>query len=294
MVTLECPVCGNIMNQSDLRCKDHSVSGEMFEIYNCSQCLYAATSPQPSASEIGKYYATEEYVSHSDTTEGIVNKLYHQIRKYNTKNKVSHVNKSAKEQGLILDMGCGTGYFLSIAKQCGWRVEGVEVSDIARSHAEQRIGQKINTSLEALLTEEQRFDAITLWHVFEHLDDINTSFDQLKQLLKPQGVLIFALPNPASFDAQHYQQYWAAYDVPRHLSHFKPETIKQLSQKHGMKVTSIKPMRFDAFYISMLSEKLKGSGKLSVLLKGFWNGLRSNCKAGKTRDYSSVIYTISL
>jgi len=292
MSEFNCPVCGNVINKSFFQCKDFSVSGEMFDICGCPQCLFATTIPQPQPSEIGKYYATEEYVSHSDTKKGIVNKLYHQIRKRNTQRKLAHVNNCAKQAGNLLDMGCGTGYFLSVCKQSGWNVEGVEVSDIARSKAEERIGQKLHTSLDALLTEEKRFDVITLWHVFEHLYDINASFLQLKKLLKPQGVLVLALPNPASFDAQHYQQFWAAYDAPRHLSHFQPETIKMLAQKHGMNVSSVRPMRFDAFYISILSEKLKGSGKFTALLKGFWNGLRSNCKARKIGNYSSVIYTI--
>ena len=292
MSVLDCPVCGATIDQVALRCKDHSVSNETFDICTCAQCLYAVTVPQPLPAEIGKYYITEEYVSHSDTKKGIINKLYHQVRKRNTNNKLKQANRFSHQRGQLLDMGCGTGYFLSVCKQSGWKVEGVEVSDIARSRAEQRIGQFIYPTLDALQAEGKTFDVITLWHVFEHLYDINASLIQLKQLLKPEGVLILALPNYASFDAQYYKEYWAAYDVPRHLSHFQPETIKQLSQKHGMKVNTELPMYFDAYYISMLSEELKGKGKFAALLNGFICGLRSNCKAGKSGNYSSVIYIV--
>jgi 2-polyprenyl-3-methyl-5-hydroxy-6-metoxy-1,4-benzoquinol methylase len=252
--------------------------------------LYGATRPQPDPKEIGKYYQTEEYVSHSETTKGLVNKLYHLVRKKNTKNKLKIVNRFSKIKGDLLDVGCGTGYFLSVCRNNGWRIEGVELSDLAGSKAEERTGQPIFPSTDVLEETGKKFDVITLWHVFEHLYDINASFAQLKRLLKPDGTLILALPNPVGADARHYQEYWAAYDVPRHLSHFSPKAVRLLTENHQMTIQTIIPMKFDAYYVSMLSEGLQGKGKISALVNGFLQGFLSNRRARKDGNYSSLIY----
>ncbi|MDR2286733.1 MAG: class I SAM-dependent methyltransferase [Prevotellaceae bacterium] len=291
---IRCPVCGKVIDEPSFSCKDYSVSGEMFDIYTCLDCLFATTEPQPSPSEIGKYYQTTDYVSHSETTKGIVNKLYHLVRKKNTNDKLKLVNRVLSRRADLLDVGCGTGYFLSACKKDGWHIEGVEVNEGARSTAESRTGQSIYSSTDALATSGKKFDVITLWHVFEHLHDIHASFVQLKRLLKPDGLLILALPNFASADAAYYREYWAAYDVPRHLSHFSPVSIGLLTEKYQMKIDRIVPMKFDAYYVSMLSEGLKGRGKISALLHGLIQGYRSNRTAKTTRGhYSSFIYVIA-
>jgi 2-polyprenyl-3-methyl-5-hydroxy-6-metoxy-1,4-benzoquinol methylase len=286
----QCPVCGKTLDEPLFRCKDHSVSGEMFDICVCPGCSYAMTLPQPLPSEIGKYYQTSDYVSHSETTQGIVNKLYHIVRKKNTKDKLKSVNRFSTHRADLLDVGCGTGYFLSVCKKDGWHIEGVEVNEGARTTAETRTGQPVYPSTDALEASGRKFDVITLWHVFEHLHDINASFAQLKRLLKPEGLLILALPNHACADAACYGEYWAAYDVPRHLSHFSPAAVGLLMEKHQMKLETVLPMKFDAYYVSMLSEELKGRGKVSALLHGLRQGYRSNRIAGKTGNYSSLIY----
>lgn len=291
-VKIECPVCGQTIDRQLLECKDHMVSGERFSLLSCSHCQFITTDPLPSEEEMGKYYLAEEYVSHSDTKKGMVNKLYHIIRKRNTKNKLQLVNRQAEKKGTLLDVGCGTGYFLSVCQSDGWQTEGVEVSDIARGTAEERIAQKIYPSIASLLATGKRFDLITLWHVFEHLQDINHSIEALKSLLNTKGTLVLALPNPASYDAAHYQQYWAAYDVPRHLSHFCPATLRTFLEKHDLELIESYPLRFDAYYISMLSEGLKGRGKLTSLLNGFYYGHASNRKASGSKNYSSVVYVI--
>jgi 2-polyprenyl-3-methyl-5-hydroxy-6-metoxy-1,4-benzoquinol methylase len=252
------------------------------------------TCPQPDSEEIGKYYQSEDYVSHSETTKGIVNKLYRVVRRKNTMDKLALVNRFSAHHGDLLDVGCGTGYFLSVCRQDGWRVDGVELSDLARSKAEKRTEQVLFSSTDALEVTGKRFDIITLWHVFEHLYDINASFVQLKRLLKPDGTLILALPNFTGADAGHYKEFWAAYDVPRHLSHFSPKAVSLLAGKHGMKIDSVVPMKFDAFYVSMLSEGLQGKGKIAALLNGFRQGFLSNYKAGKDGNYSSLIYILKL
>ncbi|KAA6348888.1 Ubiquinone biosynthesis O-methyltransferase [termite gut metagenome] len=286
-----CPVCGNILDVDGLKVKDYSVSGEVFEICTCRHCTFSFTQPQPEPSAIGKYYQTEDYISHSDTKQGMVNRMYHLVRKKNTNDKLDLINRLAKKPASLLDVGCGTGYFLSACRQKAWQTEGVEVSDVARKMAEQRTGQAIYPSLDALTATGKQFDVITLWHVFEHLHDINASFLQLSQLLQPQGTLIFALPNLCCADALHYREFWAAYDVPRHLSHFNPSSLRRLVEKHGMKIEQILPMKMDAYYISMLSEKLKNAAFWG-LMKAVWYGWQSNCRAKKDGNYSSLIYII--
>jgi 2-polyprenyl-3-methyl-5-hydroxy-6-metoxy-1,4-benzoquinol methylase len=270
------------------------VSGEIFDIRLCRHCRYSFTDPQPAPEEIGKYYESTEYVSHSDTTRGIINKLYHIVRKKNTNNKLKLVNRLSPVPSGLLDVGCGTGYFLSACRQNGRQAEGVEINDGARAIAAARTGQPVYPSMDALEATGRRFDVITLWQVFEHLHQPDDSFARLKRLLKPSGKLIMALPNRASADAVHYGAYWAAYDVPRHLSHFSPRSIRRLATKHQMKIEEIVPMKFDAYYVSMLSEGLKGRGKFRALLNGFRQGYRSNRRARKDGHYSSLIYVFGM
>jgi 2-polyprenyl-3-methyl-5-hydroxy-6-metoxy-1,4-benzoquinol methylase len=294
MEALQCPVCGNKIDKSSLHCRDYRVTGEVFNICTCANCSFAVTHTPPISAEIGKYYQTDDYVSHSETSRGIVNKLYHIVRKKTVKDKLKLVNGLSKTRADLLDVGCGTGYFLYVCRQDGWRVEGVELSDSARKKAEERIEQPVFPSTDALEATGKQFDVITLWHVFEHLYDVNASFAQLKRLLKPDGTLVLALPNRASADAGYYREYWAAYDVPRHLSHFTPQSIALLAEKHRMKIEKTLPMKLDAYYVGMMSEELKGRGKINAFLHGFWQGLRSNCQARKDGNYSSLIYIFHL
>jgi 2-polyprenyl-3-methyl-5-hydroxy-6-metoxy-1,4-benzoquinol methylase len=289
---IQCPVCGKTFEEPDIRCKDYRVTGEIFDIRVCPGCSFGMTFPQPSPAEIGKYYQTPDYVSHSETRQGIVNKLYHIVRKKNTGNKLKLLGRYTENKTELLDIGCGTGYFLSVCKRDGWFVEGVEVDSGARSIAETRIGRPVYSSIDEAIASGKQFGVITLWHVFEHLHDVNGSFEKLLRLLKPSGLLIIALPNPASPDAVYYREYWAAYDVPRHLSHFSPASIEKLVEKHSGWIHAIEPMKFDSYYVSMMSEELKGRGKIGALLRGFRRGYRSNRIARKCGNYSSLIYII--
>jgi SAM-dependent methyltransferase len=287
---VHCPVCGEHLNEPALHCKDYRTGGEIFDICQCPACLFAMTLPQPSPAEIGKYYQTPDYVSHSETTKGIVNKLYRIVRKKNTENKINLINRLSTNRGNLLDVGCGAGYFLSACKENGWNIEGVEVDEGARSTAENRTRQLIYPSLDAAEANNKTFDVITLWHVLEHLHDVRNAFAQLQRLLKPAGTLIIALPNPLSADAEYYREYWAAYDVPRHLSHFSPQSVNMLADKHSLRREKPVPMKFDAYYVSILSEELKGRGKICALLLGLQQGYRSNRTARSTGNYSSLIY----
>jgi 2-polyprenyl-3-methyl-5-hydroxy-6-metoxy-1,4-benzoquinol methylase len=288
----KCPVCGKTELRNKLVVEDKSVSKESFAIQQCAACTFQFTNPRPDAAHIGRYYESEEYVSHNSGAGGVINQAYKVARFFTMRRKVALLNKQAPRKGQLLDYGCGTGHFLSAAKSAGWKVSGLEPNPRAREEASRRVGQPIGSeSLEAL--EPGTFDAITLWHVLEHVHTLNDTLQQLIRLLKPDGTLIIAVPNVDSLDAQHYRQDWAAYDVPRHLYHFSPKTMTQLLKKHKMTVREVLPMVLDAYYVSMLSEKHRaerGGGLLTVLKAGY----KSNQYAAQhDGQYSSLIYVVA-
>ena len=248
------------------------------------------TSPQPKAEELAKYYDSDAYISHTDSKTSIIDKVYHLVKLYTIQKKVSLINSFKTENKKLLDVGCGTGDFLVACKNNGWIINGVEPNLNAKKIISSKLqdGEIIYADLFELNNEQ--FDVITLWHVLEHVPNLQEYISELKKLLKPNGVLIVAVPNFKSYDAEYYNEFWAAFDVPRHLWHFSKKSIDLLFSKHGMSVSKTLPMKFDSFYVSMLSEKYK-TGK-SNILRAFWIGLKSNIKAMSNNEYSSLIYVI--
>lgn len=284
----KCIVCGSNQFEPFLVCKDYTVSKDNFNIVSCKGCGFKFTNPRPSDLVLGDYYKAEEYVSHTNTKKGIVNKLYHIVRNYTLKKKIQLVS-SYVSRGTILDYGCGTGMFLSVCKSEGWTVVGMEPDDNARKIAtDQDLSVMANKdSLKSFVADKQ-VEAITLWHVLEHVTDMSETLAFFKTRLKKNGVLVIAVPNHVSYDAEYYKEFWAAYDVPRHLHHFDLKSMKSLLENTGFKLIETKPMKFDSFYVSMLSEKYK-AGSVN-LIKAFWIGLISNLKAKDSSSYSSTIY----
>jgi 2-polyprenyl-3-methyl-5-hydroxy-6-metoxy-1,4-benzoquinol methylase len=289
MLTVEkCLVCGSNRFEPFLICKDYTVSQENFNIVTCKSCSFKFTNPRPNDSVLGGYYKSENYVSHTNTKKGLVNKLYHLVRDYTLKNKIKLISTYVS-RGTILDYGCGTGMFLSACKSSGWDVVGLEPDDSARKIAsDQYLSVYSNKENVNAFIKEKQFDAITLWHVLEHVTDMTETLLLFKTKLKKDGVLIIAVPNHVSHDAVYYKEFWAAYDVPRHLHHFDLKSMTSLLENNGFKLVETKPMKFDSFYVSMLSEKCK-TGKVN-LIKAFWIGLMSNFKAKDSSSYSSTIY----
>ncbi len=275
-------------------CTDYSVSGEKFElIFDSSLELYA-THPQPSEEDLPFYYKSEDYISHTDSRKTLIEKIYQIVKKYTIGKKVALLESFKTTDKNLLDVGCGTGDFLKVAADKSWLVTGIEPNKRARGLAGKKLekSNSISTQLDDLLenTLQHEFDIITLWHVLEHVPNLNAYIEKIKKLLKEDGYLIIAVPNYKSYDAQHYKQHWAAYDVPRHLWHFSQKSIHKIFKTHKMQVDKILPMRFDSYYVSLLSEKYK-TGKGSIL-KAFYSGLISNWKAKKTTEYSSLIYVL--
>ena len=247
------------------------------------------TTPQPSASDLPKYYQSEEYISHTDTQRNLFEKVYHGVRSYSLQKKIRLIDKQTPI-GKLLDIGCGTGDFLEVAKKHGWEITGIEPNKDARDIAAKKTNSLIYDTVALNDFEANSFDVITLWHVLEHLPNLEMHVKLFNHLLKPNGLLIIAVPNYNSFDSKHYKEFWAAYDVPRHLWHFSQNSIKSLFGKENLKVVKTSPMKFDSYYVSLLSEKIK-TGKMNPI-KAFYIGFQSNFKAIVTSEYSSLVYSL--
>ncbi len=273
-----------------LTCKDYTVSQEKFDLIFNEELDMLETYPQPEIGKLGVYYESEDYISHTDSKKSFIDKLYQIVKSYSLKRKLRLINSSSIDGKLLLDVGCGTGDFLRISEQNGWNVVGVEPNEKARKLAKSKLNNQISSSIVSDLEEvnTEGFDVITLWHVLEHVPYLDSYIAMLKSKLKPSGVLIIAVPNFKSFDASYYKEFWAAFDVPRHLWHFSKKSITLLFNNVEMKVGKIAPMIFDSFYVSLLSEKYK-TGK-GHFLRAFYIGLISNLKAIKSKEYSSQIY----
>ena len=267
-----------------LTVKDHLVSNEEFTLDFDAEKEMLLTKPQPETSKLSQYYESDQYISHTDNKKGLVPFLYHVVKKRSLKKKLGLINSLKKNAKSILDIGAGTGAFLSFIKSDFRYVTGIEPNQKARELAQEK-----GISLEQDLNDvrDKLFDVITMWHVLEHVPNLEETIRDVEALLKPNGILIIAVPNFYSFDAAYYKNFWAAFDVPRHLWHFSKASMNKLFSDK-LSLLKISPMVFDSFYVSMLSEKNK-SGKLN-LLKAFFVGLRSNIYALRTKEYSSLIY----
>lgn len=266
--------------------KDHSVSGEEFELWMDNQWELLVTYPQPTPEQLPAYYESADYISHTDGKRTLFEKAYQFVKGIALANKLQLIN-SLHSKGAVLDIGAGTGDFLLTCKNDGWHVTGIEPSAKAQSIAKAK-GITMSASQNDL--PDHSFDVITMWHVLEHVPDLEAQLQSLKRLLKPEGTVIVAVPNFKSYDAQHYQSFWAAYDVPIHLWHFSKTAIEKLFAKQAMELVKVLPMKFDSYYVSLLSEKYK-TGKMNYV-KALWVGWLSNWKAKGSKQYSSHIYVL--
>jgi 2-polyprenyl-3-methyl-5-hydroxy-6-metoxy-1,4-benzoquinol methylase len=285
-----CPICNAGCIREDLIAKDYTVSKKNFDVWACDNCDLKYTDKVPNQSEIGKFYKSSDYISHSDTKVGFINKMYHKVRNHtlNTKRKlVEHFTNTNK--GVILDVGCGTGAFLNNMQQAGWQITGLEpdANAIKTANSLYKIAPK--SPEELFLLPSNSFDAITMWHVLEHVHDLNGYFKRFFELLNPGGYLIIAVPNPESQDAQTFGAEWAAWDVPRHLYHFTPGTMKRLAEKYHFEWKGTQPMWFDALYVSMLSKEIQQKTKWLGIVDGIHSNIHAMTKNSQT---SSLIYVL--
>ncbi|MFH1120203.1 MAG: class I SAM-dependent methyltransferase [Bacteroidota bacterium] len=285
-----CLLCDNKTFTKFLYPKDYFLTGEEFGIFQCDRCGLHITWPIPAISDLQSYYASENYISHADKRTGAFGKIYHLVRKYTHRKKFKLINRFSKGRS-ILDIGCATGEFLRYCQDKGMIVAGIEPNEKARLYAISEHNLQIGNELDLGSLETASQDFITMWHVLEHVPDINQRMADISRLLKKDGTAFIALPNHASYDAGYYKEHWAAWDVPRHLYHFDRKSFQLLASKHGFRVFGIIPMYFDSYYVSLLSEKYK-RGKTSLInaiFLGFWSNLKAFMG---NREYSSLIYVI--
>lgn len=286
----KCPLCEKSSFEKVMTCTDHYATGESFDLYRCKNCGFLFTQNAPVEAEIGRYYESPDYISHSDTKKGLMNSVYHRVRLLMLRKKVALVKHCSRlNNGNILDIGTGTGYFANAMNKAGWKVSAIEKNGQARDFAKEHFGIDVAPPEYLYDIEEKSLDVITLWHVMEHLEQLNRTWETLGKILKDSGTLIIAVPNSSSFDAGKYNEMWAAYDVPRHLWHFTPSTMQQMGLKHGFVLSERYPMPFDAFYVSMLTEKYKNNSFTFIrgLVMGFRAWIASLMKKDKS---SSMIY----
>ncbi len=289
----KCPWCNSENNHQFLALKDYFLTQEEFKILECNECKLLFTSPCPTPDKIGNYYKSEDYLSHNEEKKGLFAKIYNKVKKINIKNKFNiTVNGQQSTDNNLLDIGCGVGDFLLYAKEKGCNVTGIEPSEDARKIAEKKLDCKILSPEELQNIPDNSFDIITMWHVLEHVADLKTEIHHLQRILKKDGRLVLALPNYKSYDAEYYKDKWAAYDVPRHLSHFSQTSIKNIFKETALQLVDIKPLKWDSFYISMLSEQYLNSK--SSFIKGTLTGWKSNRKAKKSGEYSSLVYIFNV
>jgi 2-polyprenyl-3-methyl-5-hydroxy-6-metoxy-1,4-benzoquinol methylase len=284
-----CPICkGNNFDPFNTFI-DFTTSKEEFAIVACKTCNFLITSPRPDSNSIGKYYQSENYISHTNSSKNLIDKLYKAVRSFTLRWKLNLI-RSYKPNGKILDYGCGTGEFLNTCKTADWICTGIEPSVSAKEKAAQLTNLNIAGSLDQIA--HSKFDVITLWHVLEHVENLNEKLSELKSYLAEGGIIFIAVPNHESLDSKIYKSYWAGYDIPRHLWHFTQSTMSRLLTSHGLKLINTIPMKQDSFYVSLLSEKYRQpkSNILVHAIKAFVIGLRSNLAAKKKLNYSSLVY----
>jgi len=283
-----CPVCANVKFVSRFECKDWLVSGETFTVMSCANCGLHFTNPRPHKEDISQYYDSKNYVSHHDEATGLINTLYKYVRNYTIKKKVAFLFQLNKNKpGKLLDIGCGSGVFIEAAAKKEWSVLGVEPDESARFLVQEKgITAKPVEYLSDL--KPNTFDIITLWHVLEHTYSPDKMLSICEKALKKEGAVIIAVPNRSSFDAKYYKENWAAYDVPRHLFHFTKKNIFQLAENAGLKVCTFKPMLFDSYYVSLISEKHQKGNMLSAFIVGAFSNLVGIFK----KEYSSHLYIL--
>lgn len=283
----ECPLCGRNQFIPYIHCTDTLVSQRVFCIQQCSNCQLLLTNPRPDANTIGQYYQSDAYISHDDTRTGVMDIAYRTVRSYTLQQKEKLIREAVGQAGQLLDYGCGTGAFLETCQQKNWQVQGYEPDPDARKLATARTKQPIINDVNAI-TAAGPFDVITLWHVLEHVADLTNTINLFNQSLRVGGSLVIAVPNPMSADANQFGQHWAAYDVPRHLYHFAPDVLSRLVKTSGFILEKKVPMKFDAYYISLMSTKARDGQ--ARYLESLSAGMASNREATKTGNYSSLTY----
>jgi SAM-dependent methyltransferase len=288
----DCPVCGNGNIRLLHEAADHLVTGNKFAVWHCSNCDFAFTQDAPDEKDAGVFYESADYISHTDTSRSLFEKIYQAVRRFMLRRKRQLVeNRSGFRTGRLLDIGSGTGHFLNTMKEAGWKVSGIEINSGAREYSVSKFGLEVTTPGGINAFPTGGFDCVTLWHVAEHIYDLDDTFSEIKRILSAEGCVVVALPNSGSADADLYRGNWAAWDVPRHLWHFSENSFRLFAENSGFTVSAVSILPFDVFYISVLSEK--NSGSKMPMFKGMLRGLCFSFRTLFKREKgSSLVYVL--
>jgi 2-polyprenyl-3-methyl-5-hydroxy-6-metoxy-1,4-benzoquinol methylase len=274
-----CPICESTSIEKTIQVKDFTVSKELYDLYRCSDCGFIFTQDIPDAEHIGPYYKSDDYVSHSNTKKGLFFQVYHRVREFMLSRKYKEIlsNTILGSETKLLDIGSGRGYFLNYMQQKSFDCTGIEQDPDVRQAARDQFGLKILAPTELYQLEDNQFDVITMWHVLEHIHDFRGYLQKIKSLLKKDGLLVVALPNPGCADQLMYKEFWAGWDVPIHLWHFSPKNAEDLMAQYQFKMIDKRRLPFDPFYLSILASKERGDSM--PMLRGFFNGFRAYFKS---------------
>ncbi len=290
---MHCPICNHSATTVILESQDYSLTQESFSVYQCMDCNFRFTGSIPSQDTIGRYYKFIEYISHTDVKNGWLNRLYHLVRSKTLAQKTNWVQSLfTGHKGHLLDIGAGTGAFVHAMFEKNWKVTGLEPDASTRDKAFENYKIQLKSTDAIFDLPENEYEVITMWHVLEHVHELKPYIHQCYKSLKHNGRLIIAVPNFTSFDASFYKKFWAAYDLPRHLYHFSPTSMELLLQQYGFDIVTIKPMWFDSFYVSILSEKYKKSGKLGLIRAAIIGSISNLIALMHPNKASSLIYEV--
>ncbi len=277
--TRACPLCGQANHTQFLQAPDrfNPEGGYSFRIAQCTDCGFVYLNPRPIAETIGQFYQDEAYQPFLSTLgeRSLWDRLYEFVRSHALRGKRNKIERLQKT-GRLLDVGCGTGEFLDEMQRHGWQVAGMEKDEEAAQFAGKNYGLAVQTRLlQECEFDKASFDVITFWHVLEHVYDPIETLNTAKSLLKPDGLILIAMPNIHSFDARFYGQHWVALDTPRHLLHFTPDSVAKLCDVIGLRLLGVRQMVLDAFYNCILSEQLRLTMKKKTGIRLLPAGLRA-------------------
>ncbi len=234
METVVCDLCGADNPRHYLTTTDR-FTGSVYNLCICSKCHLVYLSPRPTFTEIENLYPEnyEAYQSLGQNNSAVVN--WHSRRALGK--KLKYIEHYRHERGRLLDLGCATGNFLLFAKELGWQVFGVEIVEKAAQIARQQLGSEIITdSLDDPRLATGSMDVITLWDVLEHLPSPRVTLDKISDLLRPDGLVFFSIPNLDSFDRKLFKSEWIGWDAPRHFNLYSKTTIQRLLSESGFEV----------------------------------------------------------
>lgn len=264
---------------------EHGVSGA-FNVVRCNACGLHYLNPRPSPRAIGQCYPNNYYAYTASTrktfTPGLKDRIKRAIRTSQTLSAVSkrigplrHMAADGAiagdipewiKPGKVLDVGCGSGAFLDGMRKNGWTTLGIEPSETAANAARTKghtvYCKSVTDSLDTALSQQQ-FDVILMSHSLEHVHSPTQALANLHPLLRPAGHLIIEVPNLESLLTYWFGELGLAFDTPRHLYMYSPETLRKLLEKTGFEVRFMRHIARPVQFVRCLRHLSAGSTPLA-------------------------------